>query len=103
MEKISSRQSQENLVNCNFKYGGGLKIFSPRSNPREEQLIRARLFADRGLLEYIPWETVEAAPMLALIEKLLHEPAPYEAALVGFPMTAFDVINQRIQSFGAQA
>jgi len=78
-------------------------LIIPRSNPREEQLIRARLFADRGLLEYIPWETVEAAPMLALIEKLLHEPAPYEAALVGFPMTAFDVINQRIQSFGAQA
>jgi len=41
--------------------------------------------------------------MLACIEKLLHEPASYEAALAGFPMTAFDIINQRIQSFGAQA
>ncbi|MBU4525050.1 MAG: glycosyltransferase [Proteobacteria bacterium] len=78
-------------------------LIIPRSVPREEQLIRARLFAARGLLEYIPWETVEPAPMLAHIEKLLHEPAPYEAALAGFPMTAFDIINQRIQSFGAQA
>jgi len=78
-------------------------LIIPRSVPREEQLIRARLFAARGLLEYIPWETVEPAPMLACIEKLLHEPASYEAALAGFPMTAFDIINQRIQSFGAQA
>lgn len=78
-------------------------LIIPRSVPREEQLIRARLFAARGLLEYIPWETVEPAPMLAYIEKLLHEPAPYEAALASFPMTAFDIINQRIQSFGAQA
>ena len=78
-------------------------LIIPRSVPREEQLIRARIFAERGLLEYIPWETVEAAPMLAHIEKLLHKPAPYEAALARFPMTAFETINQRIQSFGAQA
>jgi predicted glycosyltransferase len=78
-------------------------LIIPRSVPREEQLIRARLFAARGLLEYIPWETVEPAPMLERIEQLLRDPGPYEAALAGFPMTAFDVINQRIQSFGAQA
>ncbi len=78
-------------------------LIIPRSVPREEQLIRARLFAARGLLEYIPWETVEPAPMLERIEQLLRDPGPYETALAGFPMTAFDVINQRIQSFGAQA
>jgi predicted glycosyltransferase len=78
-------------------------LIIPRSVPREEQLIRASLFAGRGLLEYIPIETVEPAPMLEHIEKMLRDPAPYEAALSRFPMTAFEIINQRIQSFGAQA
>jgi hypothetical protein len=41
--------------------------------------------------------------MLEHIEKMLRDPAPYEAALSRFPMTAFEIINQRIQSFGAQA
>jgi predicted glycosyltransferase len=88
---------------CEIVCAARPSLIIPRSTPREEQLIRARLFAERGLLEYIPWETVEPAPMLERIEKLLHEPGPYEAALANFPMTAFKVINQRIQSFGAQA
>lgn len=78
-------------------------LIIPRSVPREEQIIRARLFAERGLLEYIPWETVEPAPMLECILKLLRDGPVYEAALASFPMTAFDTIKSRIQSFGDQA
>jgi len=78
-------------------------LIIPRSVPREEQLIRARLFAARGLLEFIPWETVEPAPMLECILKLLRDGPVYEAALASFPMTAFDTIKSRIQSFGEQA
>ena len=78
-------------------------LIIPRSVPREEQLIRARLFAARGLLEYIPWETVEPAPMLERIEMLLRGGPAYEAALASFPMTAFDTIKARIESFGADA
>ena len=78
-------------------------LIIPRSVPREEQIIRARLFAARGLLEFIPWETVEPAPMLECILKLLRDGPVYEAALASFPMTAFDTIKSRIQSFGDQA
>lgn len=78
-------------------------LIIPRSVPREEQIIRARLFAARGLLEFIPWETVEPAPMLECILKLLRDAPAYEAALTSFPMTAFDTIKSRIQSFGDQA
>ncbi len=78
-------------------------LIIPRSVPREEQIIRARLFAARGLLEFIPWETVEPAPMLECIRKLLRDAPAYEAALASFPMTAFDTIKSRIQSFGDQA
>ncbi len=68
-------------------------LIIPRSVPREEQIIRARLFAARGLLEFIPWETVEPGPMLECILKLLRAAPAYEAALASFPMTAFDTIK----------
>lgn len=74
----------------------------PRSTPRQEQLIRARIFAARGLLEYIPWEEITAPEMLAKIRLLLSHPGRYEKPLGDFPMTAFDVINSRIRAFGAE-
>ncbi len=76
-------------------------LIVPRSNPREEQLIRARIFAAKGLLEYIPWETVDADGMREKIRLLLENTLDYEEQLRKFPMTAFDVINSRIRAFGA--
>lgn len=76
-------------------------LIIPRSNPREEQLIRARIFADKGLVSFIPLETVQPAPMLDSIEHLLANGPAYENALRQFPMTAFDIITTRIRSFEA--
>ena len=75
----------------------------PRSTPREEQLIRARIFQDKGLLQYIPWEEVDADSMHGKIRLLLDNAPQYEARLREFPMTAFTVINNRIQAFGDEA
>lgn len=78
-------------------------LIIPRSIPREEQLIRAQLFAAQGLLEYIPCEGLEAETMYARIHTLLDNSARYEQALRAFPMTAFDVITHRIEAFGKRA
>ena len=75
----------------------------PRSTPREEQLIRARLFAAKGLLEYIPWEEVDALQMQDKLSLLLDNPDRYAEPLNRFPMTAFAVINSRIHAFGEHA
>lgn len=75
----------------------------PRSTPREEQLIRARIFQDKGLLQYIPWEEVDADSMHGKIRLLLDNAPQYAARLREFPMTAFTVINNRIQAFGDEA
>jgi predicted glycosyltransferase len=75
----------------------------PRSTPREEQLIRARLFAAKGLLEYIPWEEVDALQMQDKLSLLLDNPDRYGEPLSRFPMTAFAVINSRIHAFGEHA
>lgn len=87
---------------CEIVCAARPSLIVPRSFPREEQLIRARIFADKGLLEYIPWETVEADQMLAKIRILLSNTLDYEKQLATFPMTAFEVINRRIQAFGEE-
>jgi predicted glycosyltransferase len=85
---------------CEIICAGRPSLVVPRSTPREEQLIRARTFADRGLLEYIPWEGVSPTGMHDKIRHLLVDAARYETALNQFPMTAFTVINSRIRTFG---
>jgi predicted glycosyltransferase len=88
---------------CEIICAGRPSLIIPRSIPRQEQLIRARLFADQGLLEYIPCEGLEAMTMNARIHTLLDNASRYEQALQAFPMTAFDIISRRIEAFGAQA
>lgn len=68
----------------------------PRSVPREEQLMRAQIFAARGLLEYIPQETVTAEQMREKLVHLLENGSQYEHRLTEFPMTAFEIINSRV-------
>ncbi len=88
---------------CEIVSASRPSLIVPRSTPREEQLIRARIFAAGGLLEYIPWETVDADGMHNKIRLLLENASRYEERLKVFPMTAFDVINSRIRAFGEQA
>lgn len=78
-------------------------LIIPRSIPRQEQLIRARLFAERGLIEYLPLESIDPGTMHARILELLANAPRYETALRAFPMSAFEVINARIAAFGEPA
>ncbi len=75
----------------------------PRSIPREEQLIRARIFAGRGLLEYIPWEEVDPEGIREKVHRLLASGEEYEERLRAFPMTAYDVIGSRMATLGENA
>ena len=68
--------------------------------PRQEQAIRARIFAERGLLEYVPWEEISAERMRAKIDLLLEQSTVYQQRLQGFAMTALEVIAARLASFG---
>jgi predicted glycosyltransferase len=85
---------------CEIISAGRPSLILPRSTPREEQAIRARIFAEHGLLEYIPWEEVDGERMLAKIRLLLDQSASYEQQLQHFAMTAFEVIAGRITTFG---
>lgn len=71
-------------------------LIIPRSKPRTEQIMRSRIFARRGMLEYIPWETVNCAEMREKLQTILENPARYTQCMNDFPMTAFEVINERV-------
>ena len=86
---------------CEIISAGRPSLIVPRLAPREEQYIRARIFASRGLLEFIPWDTVDSAGMREKILLLLGDSEKYQERLNNFKMTAFDVINNRINAIGA--
>lgn len=71
-------------------------LIIPRSVPRKEQLMRAQIFAARGLLEYIPQETVTVENMRDKLVHLLKNGSQYEQRLAKFAMTAFEVISSRV-------
>lgn len=71
-------------------------LIIPRSKPRTEQIMRSRIFARRGMLEYIPWETVNRVEMREKLLTILENPARYIQCMHDFPMTAFEVINERV-------
>jgi len=75
----------------------------PRSVPREEQLMRAQIFAARGLLEYIPRETVTVEEMHGKLMHLLENGIQYERRLADFPMTAFEIINSRVKEISLRS
>ncbi len=71
----------------------------PRDMPREEQLIRARVFRERGLCDYIRWGEVTPERMREKLDTLLNRPEPYIDAISNFPMTGLDVMRERIARF----
>jgi predicted glycosyltransferase len=54
----------------------------PRVTPRTEQLVRARAFAERGLLRLLPPDRLEAGRLRAEIDAALHTDRAELAALV---------------------
>ncbi|MDP2645889.1 MAG: glycosyltransferase [Desulfobacterales bacterium] len=80
-----------------------LALIIPRENPRQEQLIRARVFSSRKLAEYISWPTFSPEILRDKILALLEHPEPYQDAISGFQLTAMDRIQKRLYSFCSKA
>lgn len=71
----------------------------PRDNPRQEQLLRATVFKERGLCDYIKWGEVTPDLLREKIDALLDDPSPFEKELKTFRMTGLDVMCQRLAFF----
>lgn len=71
----------------------------PRENPRKEQLIRARVFQENGLIEYIPGKRLTPERLGETITHMLANRAMYANAMAGFEMAGLDTILARIGNF----
>ncbi len=76
-----------------------VSLIIPRDNPREEQLIRARVFASRGLVDYIKWSDLSPQAMRTKVDAMLANPRPFEEAMSGFTMTGLDFMRNRLDEF----
>lgn len=71
----------------------------PRDNPRQEQLIRAKVFKGRGLCDYIKWDDVSPETMREKVDALLDDATNCMADLETFAMTGLDVMRDRLNHF----
>jgi predicted glycosyltransferase len=107
VRNMEKRMAKSDLVVSMGGYNTMCEILSlkkpaliiPRDNPRREQLIRARVFREQGLCEYIRWDDVSPETMREKINALLDDPAPYTAALNTFAMTGLKVMRERLLFF----
>lgn len=74
-------------------------LIIPRDTPREEQLIRARVFGERGLVDYIEWNRLCPETMRVKVDSMLANPAPYRNAMQNFSMTGLEFMRTRLAQF----
>lgn len=74
-------------------------LIIPRDNPRQEQLIRARVFRDRGLCDFIQWDQVSPETMREKVNALLADPQVHLSELDSFDMTGLEIMSQRLDYF----
>ena len=73
-----------------------VSLVIPRETPRKEQLIRAQVFKDQHLVDYIPWHDLSAHLLWHKTNHLLQEPEPYQTAISNFTFTGIDVMRRQL-------
>jgi len=76
-----------------------VSLVVPREQPRLEQTIRAKILAQRGLADFIPWNSLAPDLLHERIEALLSNREAYLEKIEAFPMTGLNVIRNRLAAF----
>lgn len=71
-------------------------LIVPRTEPREEQLIRARVLSNKGFCDYLDPRDLTPHNLLRKILKLLENGSAYQEKMTSFPFTGLDVMRSRI-------
>jgi predicted glycosyltransferase len=74
-------------------------LLIPRENPRKEQLIRAEVLHEKGLVDYIPLGSCSPALLCREVFRILENPQKNQNAVNLFQMTGFEIMTQRLESF----
>ncbi len=76
-----------------------VSLIIPRETPREEQLIRAKVFNNRHLIDYISLQSLSPPTLKSKVLSLLQNPETYQEAISKFMLTGIDSMYSRIQAF----
>jgi predicted glycosyltransferase len=74
-------------------------LIIPRSTPRTEQLIRAQVMGEKGLLDYIRWKDLTPESLKNKIWSLLDNAPTFEQRIAEFPLTGLETIRKRLDHF----
>ncbi|WP_457574131.1 glycosyltransferase family protein [Desulfolithobacter sp.] len=74
-------------------------LIIPRETPRLEQLLRARAFKQKNLVEYLAWSDLSPERMRKRITGMLEQLEQYRAAIETFRLDGVDHIKQRLALF----
>jgi predicted glycosyltransferase len=83
---------------CEILSQGTVALIVPREAPRKEQLIRAEVFRNQNMVDYIPWNSFSPQTLRKKLFQLLEYPEPYHEAIARFRLTGLDVISQRLRA-----
>ena len=84
---------------CETLSQGTVSLIIPRETPRKEQLIRARIFCEQNLSDYIPRHDLSPQILYQKILTLLMHPEPYKEAIARFQMTGIESMCSRVETF----
>ena len=84
---------------CEILSLGLPSLIVPRDTPRKEQLIRAQVLHERGLVDYMPWDDFTPENLHRKVLQLLEHPEPYRQAIAGFQLKGLDTMAARVKSF----
>lgn len=84
---------------CEILTHGTVALVVPRETPRKEQLIRAQVFKQQKMVDYIPWQSFSPETLLEKVCDMLENPQPYQAAMARFQLTGLQTMRQRLAAF----
>ncbi len=107
VKNIEKRMAHADLVVTMGGYNTLCEILSlrkpalviPRDNPRQEQLLRAKVFKGRGLCDFIKWGEVNPEILREKVNALLDDSSVCQSELESFTMTGLDVMKDRLAHF----
>lgn len=84
---------------CELMSLGTPSLIVPRQQPRKEQLIRANIFHDQHLVDYVPLEECAPDILEQKLFALLENAAAYRTAIGNFRMTGIETMRWRLAAF----
>jgi len=84
---------------CETLSQGTVSLIVPRETPRKEQLIRARIFSEQNLSDFIPRHDLSRQILHQKILSLLMHPEPFKEAISRFQMTGIESMCSRVETF----